>query len=147
MVVVSAGSSGFADRVSRIADPNQRIVREKMPPVLYAGFPVLAIFLTGASVFAAQSPSIARAYASSFAGSDTILTVNAHDPAGSFLVEMVRGRVLSIELERQPVPSNRIVQRGEMVMILGAQGQEVFRMKVDPRGGLRWTARKPLQSN
>jgi hypothetical protein len=141
-VAVAAGSSGLADRISRIAESQECRGRRNIPHFSTATFAALAAIIMSSSATASRSESLTRAYASSAAGPDTVFTIQAHDPAGGFLVKMVRGRVVAIELARQPVPSDRVVQRGRTVTIMGAAGQEVLRLEVDPRGGLRWTRRR-----
>jgi hypothetical protein len=141
-VAVTAGSSGLADRISRIAEPDECRGRSRIPHFLAASFAVLAVVIMGSSFAASKSDSLTCAYASSAAGPNTVFTIHAHDPAGSFVVKMVRGRVLAIELGQEPVPSDRLVQSGRMVMVMGAAGREVLRFEVDPRGGLRWMPRR-----
>jgi beta-lactamase regulating signal transducer with metallopeptidase domain len=141
-VAIAAGSSGLADRISRIAEPQQSRGGGIIPLFLAGALAALAAIIIGASSTASQAGALTHAFATSAAGPSAVFTIHAHDPAGSFLVKMVRGRVVAIKLGQQPVPSNQVVQRGDTVTVVGASGQELLRLEVDPRGGLRWTPRR-----
>jgi beta-lactamase regulating signal transducer with metallopeptidase domain len=141
-IAVAAGSSGLADRISRIAEPRHSRNWSTISPFLAGAFLALAAIILPANSTASHSGTLTRAFAASPAGPPAVFTIHAHDPAGPFVVKMVRGRVLAIELGEELIPSNQVVQRGATVTVMGAAGQELLRLEVDPRGGLRWTARR-----
>ena len=68
-------------------------------------------------------------------------TVEAQDPAGSFTLEVRGGRVLSATLEGAAVAPDRIVQRGDTLVIRGGDGGRDFRLTLLPRG-IEWQARR-----
>lgn len=141
-VLIAADSSGLADRISRLAEPQGCRARETIPPFLAGAFVALTAIIVAASSTASHGEALTRAYAASAVGPSTVFTIRAHDPAGPFLVKMVRGRVVAIELGREPVPLDQVVQRGDTVRVVGEAGQELLRLEVDPRGGLRWMPRR-----
>jgi beta-lactamase regulating signal transducer with metallopeptidase domain len=139
---VAARSSGLSDRVRRIVEKplgNER-------PITVPAFGAVVTFIA-LTVLCNSAASHAEALTRSFAGSplapSTVVTISAHDPAGKFRVRISKGRVIGVMLEQQPVPANLIIQRGEIVSVLGGGGQELLRLHVDPRGGFHWTARLP----
>ena len=140
-VAVAAGSGRLVDRISRLAEPQRSGSRRRTAPFLAGAFAALAALIVAASSTASQARSLTRAYAASPMGPPTVFTIHAQDPAGKFLVKMVRGRVLAIELGQDAVPSERVVQRGNIVTVVGASGQELLKLEVDPRGGFRWNPR------
>lgn len=102
---------------------------------------LLTLFAVAVSATASRRECITRAYAASPFGPPTVFTIHAHDPAGTFLVKMVRGRAVAVQIGQQPVPPRQVLQRGTRVIILGDAGRELFRFQVDPRGGLFRKAR------
>jgi beta-lactamase regulating signal transducer with metallopeptidase domain len=142
-VLIAADSSGLADRISRLSAPQGRPARETIPPFLVGVFVALTAVIVAASSTASRGEALTRAYAASAVGPSTVFTFRAHDPAGTFLVKMIRGRVVAIELGQKPVPSDQVVQRGDTVRVVGGAGRELLRLEVDPRGGIRWTPRRP----
>jgi bla regulator protein blaR1 len=140
-VAMAANSSGLADRISRILEPRQCSTRETIPAFVFAAFVAMIAITSAASSTASRGEALTRAYAASTFGRPTVLTIRAHDPAGTFLVRMVRGRIVAIELGQQAVPPNRVVQLGSTVRVMGETGQELLRLEVDPRGGFRWMPR------
>ena len=142
-MVIAAAASGLADRIARLAEMRGSCDRRNIYYGSAVAFAGLAAIIAGVSLTAAKSESLTRAYAASAIGPDTVFTIRAHDPAGNFLVKMVRGRVVAIELEQEPVPVDRVLQSGDTVTVKGVTGGELLRIEVDPRGGLRWTARHP----
>ena len=140
-VAIEANSSELADRISRILTPRQRSACGTIPAFVIAAFVAIIAITVTASFTASRGEALTRAYAASRFGRPTVLTIHAHDPAGTFLVMMVRGRVVAIELGQHAVPSNRVVQLGSTVRVMGETGQELLRLEVDPRGGFRWMPR------
>jgi beta-lactamase regulating signal transducer with metallopeptidase domain len=141
-VAIAADSSGLFDRMLRIAEPRRPPARETISPFLAGAFVALTIGIVTVSATASRGEALTRAYAASPAGPPTVITIRAEDPAGTFLVKMVRGRVVAIELGQKPIPSDRVLQRGDTVRVVGQAGQELLRLEIDPRGGLRWRPRR-----
>jgi len=140
-VAIAANSSGLADRILRILEPRQRFARETIPTFVFAAFVAMVAITVAASSTASRGEALTRAYTASAFGRPTVFTIRAHDPAGTFLVRMVRGRIVAIELGQQAVPPNRVVQLGSTVRVMGETGQELLRLEVDPHGGFRWMPR------
>ena len=140
--LVAADSSDLADRISRISEPQRCPTRETIPKFLVYAFVALTTIIAAAGSTASHGEALTRAYAASAVGPSTVFTIRAHDPAGTFLVKMIRGRVVAIELGQEPVPGDQVVQRGDTVRVVGEAGQELLQFEVDPRGGLRWRPRR-----
>jgi len=140
-VLIGARSSGLTDRIARLTAPKQQVRGRALPLVGGATIALIAAAVAGSSA-GSRREALTRAYAASAVAPPTIFTFHAHDPAGTFLVRMVRGRVTSIDLGPDPVPPGRIVQSGDTVQVLGEGGRELLRIEVDPRGALRWNARR-----
>jgi beta-lactamase regulating signal transducer with metallopeptidase domain len=139
---VTANSSGLLDRIRRISELHRRPARDRITLLLASAFAALAIMTVTASSTASHAEALTREYAASTFGPATVFTIRAQDPAGTFLVKMVRGHVVAIELEQKPVPFDQVVQRGDTVRVVGHAGQELLLLEVDPRGGLRWSPRR-----
>jgi beta-lactamase regulating signal transducer with metallopeptidase domain len=141
-VAIAADSSGLFDRMLRMSEPQRPPAQETISPFLAGAFVALTIGVVTVSATASRGEALTRAYAASPAGPPTVITIRAEDPAGTFLVKMVRGRVVAIEMGQKPIPSDRVVQRGDTVKVVGQAGQELLRLEIDPRGGLRWRPRR-----
>jgi beta-lactamase regulating signal transducer with metallopeptidase domain len=140
--VLAAHSGGLADRLARLVGPANGVRRDTAPSFLPAAFAALACLIAAVSSSVSHHDGLTRAYAASFAGPAMPITIHAHDPAGTFEVRMVRGRVTAIDLGDLRVPSGQVVQTGDTVRVVGRSGEELLRLQVDPRGGLRWQARR-----
>jgi beta-lactamase regulating signal transducer with metallopeptidase domain len=139
---MAAGASGLADRISRLAPPQGCRLRRTTHPLLAAAGVTLTAIVVASSTAASHGEALTRAFAASAAAPPTVFTIQAHDPGGTFQVRMLRGRVVAIVLGRERVPPGRVEQVGDMVKVVGKAGQELLRIEVDPRGGLRWTPRR-----
>jgi hypothetical protein len=67
--------------------------------------------------------------------------VHASDPAGAFTLRVDRGRVVRAVVSGVRVPVDRILQRGDSVVLPWAGGS--FALRLHPGGGFSWTARTP----
>jgi beta-lactamase regulating signal transducer with metallopeptidase domain len=141
-VAIRADSSRLVDRMLRISELPSPPARKTISPFLAGAFAALTIGIVTVSATASHGEALTRAYAASPAGPRMVVTIRAEDPAGTFLVKMVRGRVVAIELGQEPIPPERVVQRGDTVRVVGQAGQELLRLEIDPRGGFRWRARR-----
>jgi beta-lactamase regulating signal transducer with metallopeptidase domain len=140
--LIAAGSGRLADRLIRLSEA------PLSPPIKFAPLShsalatvVVAISLV-ASAPSARSGSLARAYAGSAFSPAVVFNIRGKDPAGTFQVQMVRGRVIRIVLGQDPVPSTQVIQRGDTVTVIDRTGQSLLNLKMDPRGGFTWTARR-----
>ncbi|SPE32834.1 membrane hypothetical protein [Candidatus Sulfopaludibacter sp. SbA3] len=140
--LVAAHSSGLADRISRMAEPPARWGGRFAPWLLLGAAVPLAAIAIAAGAAAPRVETLTRAYAASSLGPPIVFTIQAHDPAGTFLVRMFRGRVVDIVLGQEPVPPTHVMQHGDTVTVMGRTGQELLRLEIDPRGGFRWTPRR-----
>jgi hypothetical protein len=67
--------------------------------------------------------------------------IDAADPAGAFTVRLTNGRVSGATMNGRDVrPALLRVRDGELT-VRGDGGAVLLAAQVDPRGGLRWTAR------
>jgi hypothetical protein len=68
-------------------------------------------------------------------------TVQAHDPAGRFTLEVRDGRVLAATMDGSSVHPERLIQRGDTLVIQGGDGGRDFRLTIKPKG-IEWQARR-----
>lgn len=141
-VLVGADSSGLADRISRIAEPPMRQSSLFAPLLHVAAGALFTAMVVAASAGASRVEPLTRAWAASPFGPPTIFTIRAYDPAGTFVVRMMRGQVVGVELGREAIPPARVMQRGGTVRVVSQTGQELLKLEVDPRGGFRWEPRR-----
>lgn len=142
-VLVGASSRRLVNRISRIVELPAR-PSNRLAPWVYAC--AVALFMgvvSAASAAAARVEPLTCAFAASRFGPRTVFTIRAQDPAGTFLVRMVRGRVLGVVVGNEPVPADRVTQRGSLVTVSSRNGHELLRIEVDPRGGFHWNPRSP----
>jgi beta-lactamase regulating signal transducer with metallopeptidase domain len=69
--------------------------------------------------------------------------VQASDPAGPFTVELMGRRLVGATIDGVPVPADRIVQRGEQVQMLDAEGRPELTLEVRAPGTIKWSPRLP----
>jgi len=70
-------------------------------------------------------------------------TIQAHDPAGPFTVELVGRKLVAATIAGESVPADRIVQAGNTVRLLDPGGRPELTLEVRLRGGIHWTPRPP----
>ena len=141
-VLVGASSRELVNRISRIAELRKREASRLAPWVSACAVALFMGAVAGASAAAARVDPLTRAFAASPLSPRTVFTIHAQDPAGSFLVRMLRGRVLGVVVGDEPIPAGRVSQRGGTVTVTSRAGGELLRLEVDPRGGFRWTPRR-----
>jgi hypothetical protein len=71
-------------------------------------------------------------------------TVHATDPAGEFTLEILDARVIAATLDGVPVGATHLVQAGDSLVLRGADGGRDLRIAINPEGGIRWAARRPV---
>jgi len=140
-VLVGASSQGLLNRISRIAELQKRASNRVVPWVAACSIAMFVGAVSVASAAAAHVDPLTRAFAVSRFGPQTVFTIHAQDPAGTFLVRMLRGRVVGVIVGGEAIPAGRVSQQGDTVTVTSRAGQEVLRLEVDPRGGFRWTPR------
>ena len=69
------------------------------------------------------------------------VVVNARDPAGAFGLRIRQGRVVQASIEQQSVPTERIIQKGDQVILLGPNRRPAVSLRVSANGRIRWDAR------
>ena len=74
-------------------------------------------------------------------GFGPVISVHAHDDAGTFDLQMQNGRVVKLAVAEQVVPQRRIVQTGEAVTAVSEAGRPLLSLQLDPSGGIHWTPR------
>jgi len=142
-VLVGAHSQGLANRLSRMAEPPRGQASRCAPWIFACIFVLFMTLVSVASAASAHVEPLTRAFAASPFSPSTVFTIHAHDPAGIFLVRVLRGRVLGVVIGGEAIPANRVTQRGGTVTVTNADGRQLLRLEVDPRGGFRWTPRHP----
>ena len=143
-MAMGAWSTPLTDRLRRLSVADRSEPGSLSHCVALAAFPLCVSLVLAASASAASSEPLTRAFAASRFGPRDVITISAQDPAGHFTVQMLRGRVVSIMLGRNAVPSARVVQDGERVRIVDSSGQDVLALELDPRGGMRWNPRRRM---
>jgi hypothetical protein len=85
-------------------------------------------------------PSMADVYNASAFG--PMISVDAHDGAGSFALQIRRGRVIEASVEKQRLPQDRIVQEDDRVVLMNTLRQPIVALTVTPQGRIEWKARR-----
>jgi Zn-dependent protease with chaperone function len=138
---LAAATGPLERRLQRLLQPRQPAASLASRTAALAALAALAL---ATLLFAPMLPAD-RATQRAFIASrwSPTITIQAHDPAGSFQVKMRRGRVLAISFGDEPVPSKQVIQQGDVVRVLAGSGQELLALTLDPRGGIRWQPRPP----
>ena len=84
-------------------------------------------------------PSMADVYNASAFG--PMISIDAHDAAGSFAVRIKHGRVIEASVERQRLPQDHILQEDDHVILMGAMQRPIVALTVTPQGRIEWQAR------
>ena len=74
-------------------------------------------------------------------------TVHATDPAGAFALEFHHGRVAAAVFDGRVLPLSDLVQRGDTLVIRGANNGADFYIAINPEGGISWYPRSPSASS
>ncbi|KRD28706.1 hypothetical protein ASE35_19600 [Lysobacter sp. Root916] len=139
VAMASSGGAALSVRLHRLLSP------ERAAPSLRAraGGAVGVLAVLGAALaLAAPGLNAARMQDRYIAsGFGPTVVVNARDPAGSFALRIRQGRVVQASIERQAVPSERIIQQGDTVLLLGANRRPAVSLRVFANGRIRWNAR------
>jgi hypothetical protein len=126
------GSDQLGHRVRRLAGPTERDrVARRLWSALAAAL-VLTILGSGASVAGDLAGSVIR-------WSMPVATVHAVDPAGTFSVAMLGGRMLAAWT---PKGRPKVVQRGRRALLVDERGATVLALTMQV-GGFRWEPRSP----
>jgi hypothetical protein len=68
--------------------------------------------------------------------------VHASDPAGDFALIIEKGRVIGAFFDGAAVGHNDVVQRGDTLIIRGANNGADFYIALKPEGGITWYPRQ-----
>ncbi len=71
-------------------------------------------------------------------------TVDATDPAGSFVLSVDRGRAVGATIAGAPLSRDQIRQRGARVTLVAPDPERTVRLMLLPGGEIRWPARPPV---
>lgn len=85
-------------------------------------------------------PSMADVYNASAFG--PVISIDAHDAAGSFAVHIKHGRVVEASVEKQRLPQDQILQEDDHVVLMGAMRRPIVALTVTPQGRIEWQARR-----
>lgn len=72
---------------------------------------------------------------------EPVVRFDAHDPAGTFTLVLRDGRVVEATLDGAPVPARRVLQRGDSVTLVGAEGRPGVRLRLERPATIHWEAR------
>jgi hypothetical protein len=93
-----------------------------------------ALAVTAPSAVAHQGRALAAALPT--------VHIQARDHAGGFTMSLRGGSVVAASIAGEPVPRDRLVQRGPSVRVLGADGALALAVQVHPGGGgISWQSR------
>jgi hypothetical protein len=84
-------------------------------------------------------PAMADVYNASAFG--PTISVDAHDGAGSFALQIKHGHVIGALVGKQPLPQDRILQKDDRVILMGAMQRPIVALTVTPQGRIEWKAR------
>jgi len=139
IAMASSGGAALSERIHRLLSP--AIAPASLLRRAAAGSGVLALF--GAAIGLAQpglnATRMRELYIASSFGPTVI--VNARDPAGAFALRIRQGRVVQASIEHQSVPAQHIIQKGDMVILLGSNQRPAVSLQVFANGRIRWDAR------
>ena len=139
VAMTMAGQGDLGRRVNHLLAPG---AAEQSPRSLCAWPLVVSAFilsaLGGAGLSAADTET-ADLYVASALG--PVISIQAHDPAGSFAVRVHRGRVVGASVKDRQVPQADVRQQGDRVTLLGTSKEPVVSFRVTPHGRIAWQAR------
>lgn len=101
---------------------------------------MLCLLTLGAGRLGRIDPSMADVYNASAFG--PMILVDAHDDAGSFALGIKQGRVIEASIGNQRLPSDRIVQEDNRVLLMGARQQPIVALTVTPQARIEWEGRR-----
>ena len=136
---LSLAAGPVEQRVRRLLDGKQPSapVVSWVPPA----FAMVALAVTTSLLAQALPSDTATRNALIVSPFGPTIVVQAHDPAGSFRMQLRGGRVLGMSIENESIPPERVIQQGDSVQVLGPSGQELLAVHVDPRGRISWRPR------
>ena len=101
---------------------------------------MLCLLTLGAGRLGRVDSSMADVYNASTFG--PMILVDAHDDAGSFALGIKQGRVIEASIGNQRLPSDRIVQEDNRVLLMGARQQPIVALTVTPQARIEWEGRR-----
>jgi beta-lactamase regulating signal transducer with metallopeptidase domain len=140
---------GFGMAISSEGELTSRIHRLlglRRPGSMPAGLRMTAMTLSVlclAALWAGRlgrvDPAMADVYNASAFG--PTISVDAHDGAGSFALQIKHGHVIGALVGKQPLPQDRILQKDDRVILMGAMQRPIVALTVTPQGRIEWKAR------
>ncbi|HEY9133040.1 MAG TPA: M56 family metallopeptidase, partial [Dyella sp.] len=100
---------------------------------------VLCLLALGMGRLAQADSSLADIYNASAFG--PVISVDAHDEAGSFALQIRQGRVIEASVGELQLPRDRIVQQDDRVTLVGIMREPIVALTVTPQGRIEWKAR------
>ena len=80
-------------------------------------------------------------FASVEANQSRRLTINAHDAAGTFTLEMESGKVVRATLDELPLSADRLMQEDDLLIIKGGDGDRDLLVWITGEQSIRWEGR------
>ncbi|KQZ59202.1 hypothetical protein ASD53_06395 [Lysobacter sp. Root559] len=139
IAMASASGATLSNRVHRLLAPAAAPASLLRRTAIAGG--VLALFGVAAALAepGLNAARMRELYIAS--GFGPTVVVNARDPAGAFGLRIRQGRVVQASIERQSVPTERIIQKGDQVILLGPNRRPAVSLRVSANGRIRWDAR------
>jgi hypothetical protein len=137
--IAMAGQGEFTARVLRLL----RVDRPGRPSaglrIASVSASVLCLLALGAGGLGRVDSSLADIYNASAFG--PVISVDAHDDAGSFALRIRQGRVIEASVGKLQLPQDHILQEDERVTLIGATREPLVALMVTPQGRIEWMAR------
>jgi beta-lactamase regulating signal transducer with metallopeptidase domain len=135
-----AAQGNLAERVHGLLEPRCHDLPPRRWRAAAAVLSTGCLLALGTGRLGRADPSLADLCHASAFGST--LSIYAHDGAGSFVLQVRRGRVVGASVERQPLPPERIRQEGSHVTLLDPERTPILALTVTPQDRIEWTARR-----
>jgi beta-lactamase regulating signal transducer with metallopeptidase domain len=136
LVMAIADRGGLVERVRCLLEPADGGALPWRRRATALGWSLACLAALGAGRAAAADPTLGDFYTASVFG--PTITIQAHDAAGSFALQVRQGRVLQASVREQPV---RIVQEGDRVTLTNAERAPVLVLTITPQNRVQWAPR------
>ena len=137
--MASSGGAALSERLHRLLAPAAAPASRLRRAAVAAGVLAVCGVAAGLAEPGLHAARMRELYIAS--GFGPTVVVNARDPAGSFALRIRQGRVVQASIEQRSVPAERIIQRGDTVVLLGSNRRPAVSLRVFPNGRIRWNAR------
>ena len=139
VAMASSGGAALSERLHRLLAPAAAPASRLRRAAVAAGVLAVCGVAAGLAEPGLHAARMRELYIAS--GFGPTVVVNARDPAGSFALRIRQGRVVQASIEQRSVPAERIIQRGDTVVLLGSNRRPAVSLRVFPNGRIRWNAR------